>query len=298
MAAQDPGVSVGMPAYNGERWIAASIESVLNQTYDNFELIISDNASTDATEEICKGYAARDPRIRYLRQATNLGASENYNTVFRSARAPYFKWASSNDICHATFLEKCLAAFQDRPDLALCYPRARLFEDEPEDGEDNDDGLDLPEESPCRRFERLVSQMELNNIMNGLVRSNILSQTPLIKPYFSSDVVLMAEVALHGKIAEIPEFLFYRRMDKETATRLKSEEDVKAHYDPSKRSMMLFQCWRLHLGYLGVALRAPLTAKERLCVLSKVMRNFRWDRGDLAAEIWEAARKVSSPRTT
>lgn len=287
-----------MPAYNGERWIAASIESILSQTYDNLELIISDNASTDSTAEICQDYAASDPRVRYLRQETNLGASENYNAVFRSARAPYFKWASSNDLCHASFLEKCLAAFQDRPDLALIYPRARLFEEEPGDGEDYDDDFDLPEDSPCRRFEGLVSRMGLNNIMNGVIRSEVLSKTPLIKPYFSSDIVLMAEVALHGKISEVREVLFYRRMDKETATRLKSEEDVKAHYDPSKRSMMLFQCWRLHMGYLGAALRAPLTAKERACVLSKVMRNFRWDRGALASEIWEAARKVSSPRTT
>ena len=298
MDVQNPEVSVGMPVYNGERWLAEAIESILDQSFDRLELIISDNDSTDGTEEICRSYAARDPRVRYLRQEKNLGASDNYNFVFRSARAPYFKWASSNDICHERFLESCLAQFRDRPDLALCYPRARLFIEQPEDGEDYHDGLDLPEDSPCRRFERLVSEMALNNVMNGVIRSEVLGRTPLIKPYYSSDIVLMAEVALHGKVAEVPEFLFFRRMDEKTATRLKSEEEVVEHYDPSKRSMMLFQRWRLHLGYLGAALRAPLSAGERACVLSKVLRNVRWDRWHLATEIWEAAQKVSSRRAT
>ena len=298
MDVQNPEVSVGMPVYNGERWLAEAIESILDQSFDRLELIISDNDSTDGTEAICRRYAARDPRVRYLRQEKNLGASDNYNFVFRAARAPYFKWASSNDICHERFLESCLAAFRSRPDLALCYPRARLFIEQPEDGEDYHDGLDLPDDSPCRRFERLVSEMTLNNVMNGVIRSEFLKRTPLIKPYYSSDIVLMAEVALHGKLAEVPEFLFFRRMDEKTATRLKSEEEVVEHYDPSKRSMMLFQRWRLHLGYLGATLRAPLSAGERACVLSKVLRNARWDRWHLATEIWEAARKVSSRRAT
>lgn len=298
MDVQNPEVSVGMPVYNGERWLAAAIESILSQSFEKLELTISDNSSTDGTEEICRSYAARDRRIRYLRQETNLGVSHNYNFVFRSARAPYFKWASSNDICHESFLERCLAELRGRPDLALCYPRTRLFTDHPENGEDYHDELDLPDDNPCRRFERLVSRMALNNVMNGVIRSEILNRTPLIKPYVSSDVVLMAEVALYGKFAEVPEFLFFRRMDEKTATRLKSEQEVKEHYDPSKRSMMLFQCWRLHLGYLDAALRAPLTARERGCVLSKVLRNFRWDRGHLAAEVWEAAQKVSSRRAT
>ena len=298
MDVQNPEVSVGMPVYNGERWLAEAIESILDQSFDRLELIISDNDSTDGTEAICRRYAARDPRVRYLRQEKNLGASDNYNFVFRAARAPYFKWASSNDICHERFLERCLAAFRSRPDLALCYPRARLFIEQPEDGEDYHDGLDLPDDSPCRRFERLVSEMTLNNVMNGVIRSEVLKRTPLIKPYYSSDIVLMAEVALHGKLAEVPEFLFFRRMDEKTATRLKSEEEVVEHYDPSKRSMMLFQRWRLHLGYLGATLRAPLSAGERACVLSKVLRNARWDRWHLATEIWEAARKVSSRRAT
>ena len=94
-----PRVSVGIPVFNGERFLAETIESILAQTFKDFEIVISDNASTDRTEEICRSYAARDPRIRYNRNDTNRGAAWNHNRVFELARGEYFKWQSHDDFC-------------------------------------------------------------------------------------------------------------------------------------------------------------------------------------------------------
>ncbi len=285
-----PRLSVGMPAYNSADYIADAIESILAQSFTDFELIISDNASTDDTQRICEAFAARDGRVRYFRNVRNIGASDNYNAVFHHARGEYFKWASSNDLCAPEFLEKCVRALDERPDAVLSYPRARLFRDHPDDGEDYDDNLDLQDESPCTRFCAFMENIRLNNVMNGVIRRDALARTALIKTFFSSDMSLMAEVAILGKFIEVPEYLFFRRMDEQTATRLKSEEEVLRHYDPDLRNPMLFQHWKIHYEYLSAALRAPVAFGEKLCLLNRMLRQVVWDRGPLASDMVQAVR--------
>src|SRR5688572_28453549 len=103
-----PRVSIGMPVYNAQSWVAESIESILRQTFADFELIISDNASTDRTYEICAGFARSDPRVRLSRHVLNVGAIRNYRAVLASAHGEYFKWASSNDLFAPSFVAKCV----------------------------------------------------------------------------------------------------------------------------------------------------------------------------------------------
>ena len=121
-----PALSIGMPVYNGAKWIEESVEYLLNQSFADFELIIADNASTDATEAICRRIAGRDARVRYYRNSANIGVFQNYDRVFELSTAPYFKWASCNDLCLDGFLEKCVAVLDARPDVVLAYPRAIL----------------------------------------------------------------------------------------------------------------------------------------------------------------------------
>ena len=118
-----PRVSVGMPVYNGERFVAQAIELILSQTFRDFELIISDNASTDATERICREYAERDGRIRYYRSEKNCGAAWNNNHLVHLARGEYFKWQCHDDYCDPTFIEKCLAGIRGDRSVVLCYPQ-------------------------------------------------------------------------------------------------------------------------------------------------------------------------------
>src|SRR5690606_4946715 len=109
--------SIGLPVYNAQAYLAHALDSLLGQTYRDFELVISDNASTDRTEAICRDYAARDARVRYVRQAENQGANWNFNEVFRLARGELFKWAASDDLCEPTLMEKCVAVLDARPDV-------------------------------------------------------------------------------------------------------------------------------------------------------------------------------------
>ncbi|MBS0016773.1 MAG: glycosyltransferase family 2 protein, partial [Arthrospira sp. SH-MAG29] len=118
-----PRVSIGLPVYNGENFIQETLDCLLSQTFDDFELIICDNASTDRTEEICRDYAARDKRIRYYRHPENLGAAKNYNRTFELSTAEYFKWAAHDDLYAPEFLERCVEALDTHPSTVLCYPQ-------------------------------------------------------------------------------------------------------------------------------------------------------------------------------
>jgi glycosyltransferase involved in cell wall biosynthesis len=113
-------VSIGLPVYNGETYIREALDSLLTQTLDNFELIISDNASTDDTQAICAEYARRDPRIRYVRQNENQGVLANYQFVLNQARGQFFMWAAADDRWDKSWIEsiysrigggKCMAGF-------------------------------------------------------------------------------------------------------------------------------------------------------------------------------------------
>jgi glycosyltransferase involved in cell wall biosynthesis len=118
---EPPKVSVGMPVFNGDRFIAETIDSILAQTFGDFELIISDNASTDGTEKICRQYADDDGRIRYVRNRENLGAAYNYNQTFHLSSGDYFKWACHDDLLRPEFLERCVEVLDRDPSAVLVY---------------------------------------------------------------------------------------------------------------------------------------------------------------------------------
>ena len=116
-----PTVSIGLPVHNGAAFLAEAIESIPAQTFTDFELVISDNASTDRTPEICRSYTAADGRIRYYRQEANIGAARNYNVVFQRSSGKYFKWAAHDDLIRPTYLARCVAALEADPEAVLCH---------------------------------------------------------------------------------------------------------------------------------------------------------------------------------
>ena len=103
-----PRVSIGLPVYNGERYLRESIDSILAQTFQDFELVVCDNASTDETARICEEYAERDPRVRYFRNARNIGGINNANLTFERSRGDLFRWAAHDDVCAPVLLERCV----------------------------------------------------------------------------------------------------------------------------------------------------------------------------------------------
>src|SRR6266850_1186232 len=135
-----PRVSIGLPVYNGERYVEETLDSLLAQTYEDFELIICDNDSGDRTQEICQSYAAKDRRIRYGRNPTNLGAAKNYRLTFELSSGEYFRWATCDDLFAPTSLERCIEVLDRELSTVLVYPKTKLIDDRGRIISDYDDG--------------------------------------------------------------------------------------------------------------------------------------------------------------
>jgi len=295
-----PTVSIGMPIHNGGIWLADSIESILNQTYSDLELVITDNASTDNSEEICRSYAAQDSRVRYIRHNTNIGGPNNYNSAFHHTSSPYFKWASCNDICQKEMIERCIEVLLARKDVVLSYPKTRLLLEETNTTEDYEDNLDLQDESACSRFKKLLQKIRLNNAMNGIFRSEVLKNTPLMKLHVAEDINLMAELTLYGKFVEIPEYLFYRRMGSNADRKTMTKEEIFDHYDPNKLDGMYFQRWKINADYFSAAYRSPISINEKLCVYRYLLRVLNWDKRALfndLLDIFKSGKQKKSQNT-
>jgi glycosyltransferase involved in cell wall biosynthesis len=246
-----PRLSIGMPIYNGEKYMAETIDSVLDQGFTDFELIISDNCSTDATAEIAQGYAARDERVRYVRNAVNLGAARNYNQLVAFARGEFFKWQGYDDVLRPGYLERCVAALDADPGAILAYPRTSIIDGEGAFVRDHEDNLFLSSPDPVERVRAFTAQYTLCNACFGVIRKDVLDKTALVQPFVSSDVPLLVELALLGRWVEVPERLFLRRIH-ETSSRQGRVTmlQVAKWFDPdnkrpiSPRSRLVAECLR------------------------------------------------------
>jgi glycosyltransferase involved in cell wall biosynthesis len=288
-----PLVSIGMPAYNSEQTIRDSIECLLGQTLTNFELTISDNASTDSTWDIIQAYAQRDTRIIAIRQAKNIGANGNYSAVFRNARAPYFKWASSNDWCAAPFLEQCVARLDAHPDAVLVAPRTRLFSGSLDNFTEYERDAAFDQNSPIKRLVAVDRMLALNNVLNGVARTAALAQTRLIEHYVGADIVLIGHLALLGKIELLEQPMFYRRMDRETATQLMTAENLHRHHYPAKTRRALFPAWRRVGGRLHAILSSGLSTADALSAFAWELRNTYWAAPALGRDLVQAVASSS-----
>ncbi|MCI0563810.1 MAG: glycosyltransferase family 2 protein [Nitrososphaera sp.] len=285
-----PRVSVGMPVYNGEKFIRESIGSLLRQSFRDLELIISDNASTDATERICRELASTDGRVRYYSNTVNIGVTENYNKVFRYARGEYFKWASCNDVCAQDFIQHCVDVLDQRPDVVLCYPKTGLFDTEITSAEDYADNLDLQEEDPRSRFLHLIERIGLNNALNGVIRTEVLGRIPLHKHFSGSDINLIAELCLYGKFVEVPERLFYRRINANAHSGMLNKTQVQQRFWPHDKKAMLFRLRKSSLEYFAAVLRSPLTYRDKHTIFLRLLKRIIRARGLLIRELRADAR--------
>jgi glycosyltransferase involved in cell wall biosynthesis len=205
---ETPSVSIGLPVYNGEKYLANAIESILHQTFSDFELIICDNQSIDQTGQICKDYSAQDARVRYYRNEQNYGVGKNFTKTFRLARGRYFKWACHDDMIAPTFLEKCVRVLDADEDVVLCHTLTRAVGG----GESfvrSLEGADAA--TPAARFGAVINRPHWCMDIHGLMRAETLGRTGLMRSYFGSDKVVLAEMALLGRFARIPEALFLNR---------------------------------------------------------------------------------------
>lgn len=210
-------VSIGLPVYNGENYIRQALDSLLAQDYENFELIISDNASTDSTQEICREYASRDSRIQYYRNAANLGIIRNFNRVFELSSGRYFMWAAHDDVWEQDFVSRCEEVLRSSPSAILCYPQAKLIRPDDEIIEAPFPFFDTRARDldPISRFHVHIWGMAQHPYpIYGLIRSDVLKRTGLFGDLFGACLILLAELSLLGGFAYVPAPLYYIRLQR------------------------------------------------------------------------------------
>jgi glycosyltransferase involved in cell wall biosynthesis len=258
-------VVIGLPVFNGENYLARTLDSILAQTFEEFDLVISDNASTDHTEEISREYAERDHRIQYYRNEANRGAAWNYNRVFHAAAGEYFKWAAHDDLMAPSYIERCIQVLDREAKIVLCYPKTRIIDEGGTTKEDYNDNLHLDAEKPHQRFRHVLFELtgECNAVF-GLMRRETLRRTKLIGNFHSSDIVLLAELAMHGGFYEVPEHLFFRRDHPDTSVRMyRSKQDRTVWFDPKKTGTHPMPMWRWFFEFAKAVRRVPLSSSEK-----------------------------------
>jgi glycosyltransferase involved in cell wall biosynthesis len=236
-------VSLGLPVYNGAEFITETISSLLAQDYPQFELIITDNASNDTTEAICRAFAAADPRIRYIRNEENLGAGPNHNLGFHLSGGLYFKWCAADDMVSPNFVSACVRALELNPDAVLAYGTTRSIDQRgrtiPLIGREMT--KHDPNDSAVLRFHKdLLDRVTCTNFQAfGLIRSNILRKTFLHRSYYGSDQTLISELALLGRFINVPEAIFYNREHPGRSINLREKRRTHQWQDSKARGMPL-----------------------------------------------------------
>jgi glycosyltransferase involved in cell wall biosynthesis len=262
----EPIVTIGVPLFNSASYLASALDSLIAQTFGRFEIVISDNGSTDGTEEICRRYAALDHRIRYFRHDVNKGATWNHNFLIKEARGRYFRWHHYDDLCEPRHLEQCVAALAANPRAVLAYPRTTLIDSAGRITSHYDDRLALSEDAPHARLRHLLCNVYLCNPVLGLIRLDAMRRTALHGAYVAADHVLLAELAMQGPWLEIPEALFFRRFHAAKSTEAnRTKRDRAAWFDPQLRKGTFF--WpnlRLFSERLKAVSRARIGLGEKL----------------------------------
>jgi glycosyltransferase involved in cell wall biosynthesis len=207
-----PLVSVGVPVYNEERHLAATLDSLLAQDYRNIEVVICDNASTDETPRICAEYAARDARVRYHRNETNIGGINNFNRVFELASGEFFMWAAGHDVRHPAQISSCMKVLSEDNGVILCYSQAVWVNESGEEVEDIHEYLDTRNVFEWKvRFNVVLWGLYSGAPVYGVFRSQALRQTSLFTQVVSPYMSLLIELSVMGRFAYIPEPRFHLR---------------------------------------------------------------------------------------
>jgi glycosyltransferase involved in cell wall biosynthesis len=214
-------VAIGLFVYNGELHLPATIDSLLSQTMGDFVVNISDNASTDATQEICRAYEADDPRVRYIRQEENRGVTWNQNFVaLESPETEFFKWCAHDDVYDATYLERCVAELEKQPEIVACHSRTRYINERGEELMRSFRHLDFGDPRPWVRLQQVLLRAHDFSYSFAVTRRSALRRIRPLQPVFSADGVVLSELALEGPFGLVPEHLFANRMHPKRVTSL------------------------------------------------------------------------------
>lgn len=262
-----PRLTIGLPVYNGEKYVAESIEALLGQSFTDFELIISDNASTDGTGDISRHYEQEDSRVRYFRQPQNIGLAPNHNFVAEQARGELFKWASNDDLYARDLLERCVDALDEHPDVVLAHSWTARVDASGTVSKAFEYPLNTSSPRAPERFRSLLF-VSGGDDDYGVMRTDVLRRTAMQESYHHADRTIIAELSLYGRFYQVPDWLYFRRDHADRAERAcPTMRSRCANMDPRRADRLRHPAVRLYGEYLWAYVtaihRAPLPAAER-----------------------------------
>ncbi|HCV44453.1 MAG TPA: glycosyl transferase [Bacteroidetes bacterium] len=296
MQRMTPRISIGIPVYNGAKYLPEALESVLAQTYQDFEIVICDNGSTDQTKEIGERYAQKDPRIRFYRNETNVGPLRNFNRVFElSSDSTYFKFAPHDDTYAPEYLERCIAVLDEHPDVILCNSRIRIVDPRGNTIKENDLSVngDLPH--PSERFLAILNNAKCFELFAVIRRKALLQMPPPLLHYYAhADGILITRLGLLGRFHTIDEPLYFNRDYKErSGNTYKTYQEYTYFLDPLQRGHIVFPRWRMGREFVRSIGLVPLPFKERLRCYGHMCRWVKWYWTSLAWNLVVAARTAA-----
>jgi glycosyltransferase involved in cell wall biosynthesis len=281
-----PRLSIAVPAYNCERYIERCLQSLLAQTYRDFELIVSDNASTDRTADICEEIARTDARVRVVRRQQNIGGPGNFRYAFSLCSGELIKWSTADDYLDPRYVERCVEQLDRDPATVLCYARTTLINAEGDELSKYEDDLNLIDDSPRQRFNELLHRIKLCNAHLGVIRREAMAQTGLIGNELASDVHFLAEMTLYGKFRVVPEHLFFRRYHEKSSSWNRSNlEHQRAYYNPGRRKGFSMHSWKKFIRLYSGVWGSPVPFGQKLLLSKDLARFAFWDRSGLAADL-------------
>lgn len=286
-------MSVGLPVYNGENFLATAIESVLAQTFRHLRLVISDNASTDRTPQICRRYVDADPRVEYHRASVNGGIVWNCNQVFRLSSCEYFMWFSHDDVLAPGYLERCVQVLDTDPSAVLCFSACGDIDAEGRLLGERRSRFVMDASDPVARFRAGISLDHWCEAWCGLTRAAIMRRTGLYGPYADYDRVMIAELGLYGRLIEIPETLFFNREHTNRYHLLHSTRLERSRLaDPRNAKAIVFPHFRQLRELWAAVSRSDLPPRDKTRCRRELLGWASAYRRRLAVDLDTAAREV------
>lgn len=280
-------VTIGLPVYNGEKFLRQSLDSILNQNFQDFDLDISDNTSTDSTWDICTEYAAKDSRIRATRNVENEGAFRNFKLLIDRCRTPYFMWWAHDDFMDSTYVSNCYQFLQSNSDYVICCSRVTLVDTDAKELFSRITDQLLTENEPLARIQRFLENRKLPIAFYGLIRMAAVKRSRItLRQALGADELFVAELSLAGKIYQLPQALLFRRaglFGTGVPEKMSSSEILDQHYQRyhlgqsslfgANSQRQYFPLSTMSANFLTIPFRTDFSYKTKIEILKLVNRS-------------------------
>ena len=287
-------VIIGLPVYNAQKHVAAAIESHLSQSFADFELLIADNCSTDATLEISADYARRDKRIKVLTAERNRGNRWNHLRLIEAISNPrqYFRWAGGDDIMGPGLLQAMVDVLDSRPEVSAVMPDTKNIDDQGDPIGSMPRVLDLQSPDVFKRAHDILMASYQHVIAYGLIRASVLRSMRTRPAYPHWDPVFALELALRGQIVQPRGAFLLRRFHPGSISLVKNVKELRRWVEPEAKVGMDFPNWKVAYERARVLMASPMSVRDRMRIGLFLARATTWQRAALTRDVVQAGRRA------